>query len=445
MIGKMSRDLTRRDLLRGTAATAAGLGLARFAGANEAPNSTKPKSPNDRIQFAVIGCTGKGWSDMEDAARHGDVVAICDVDVNARAKAMAQYPRASVFADFRVMLGALEDQIDAVTVSTPDHTHAPATAMALRLGMHAFTQKPLTRTLFEARRLAQLAREHRCATQMGNQGTAGSALRRAAAAIRAGTFGKVKEVHCWTDRCGGWWPQGVARPEAKVTPKTLEWDLWIGPSPYRPFADGYHPFSWRGWWDFGSGALGDMGCHVLNLPFMALDLRDPIAVTAETSGNNQESYPSWSIVKYEFGARKGRAPVALTWYDGGKRPPQEVAPGAEFGGNGIVFVCENATLFCPSEYGGDTKLLSGEPIPETPFEESPGHFEEWVNAINGGKPARSNFPDYAGPLTETVLLGNLAVWAGGKRVEWDSRRLRTKGTNEFDALIRPTYRKGWEL
>lgn len=435
----MANDLTRRDVLRTAAVGAAGIALGLPAAA------TRPKSPNDRIRFACIGVGGKGRSDAGDCARLGEVVAICDVDAQTRAKGLAAHPRAAAFADFRQMLEALDRHIDAVTVSTPDHTHAVAAAMALQMGKHVFCQKPLTRTLGEARRLRQLAQSSRVATQMGNQGTAHDDLRRAAAAIRAGAFGAVREVHCWTDRAGGWWKQGVERPPSKVCPDHVDFDLWLGPAPKRPFAEGYHPFHWRGWWHFGSGALGDIGCHNMNLPFMALDLRDPASVIARTSGHNGESYPVWSIVEYDFPARGDRGPVKLTWYDGGKRPPQDFAPDHPYQGNGALIVCEKATLYSPNEYGTAVVLTSGEPMPDIPFERSPGHFDEWVEAIRGGRPARSNIVNYSGPLTETVLLGNLAVWAAGTRIEWDARRLAVKGQPDLDELIRPDPRRGWEL
>lgn len=435
----MAHDLTRRDVLRVGAAGAAGLALGLPGSAQ------RPKSPNDRIRFACVGVGGKGKSDAADCARFGEVVAICDIDAQTRAKGLADHPRAAAFGDFRQMLERMEGQIDAVTVSTPDHTHAVAAAMAMKMGKHVFCQKPLTRTLWEARRLADLARVKRVATQMGNQGTAHNDLRRAAAAIRAGAFGAVREVHCWTDRAGGWWKQGVERPPSKTCPPHVDFDLWLGPSPKRPYAEGYHPFHWRGWWDFGSGALGDIGCHNMNLPFMALDLRDPASVIAQTSGHNGDSYPVWSIVEYDFPARGGRGPVKLFWYDGGKRPPLDLAPNHAFQGNGSLIVCEKAVLYSPNEYGTEVVLTSGEPMPEVPFEASPGHFAEWVEAIRGGRPARSNIVGYSGPLTETVLLGNLAVWAAGTRIEWDARRLAVKGRPEFDTQIRPEFRRGWEI
>lgn len=439
----MSNDVTRRDLLRASAAAAVGLALG--APTTAAAEHRPPKSPNARIRFAIVGAGGKGWSDAEDAARHGDIVAICDVDANNRSKSMMQYPLAATFSDFRVMLDRMHGDLDAVVVSTPDHTHAPAAAMAMHYGKHVFCQKPLTRTLFEARRLAQLARSKKLATQMGNQGTAQPELRRVAACIRSGAFGPVRAVHCWTDRAGNWWRQGVPRGETRRIPAHVDWESWLGPSPYRPYAEHYHPFSWRGWWDFGSGALGDMGCHIMNLAFMALDLRDPVAVQAKTSGHNRDSFPAWSIVTYEFASRGTRPPLTLTWYDGGQRPDPALAPGVTLAENGSLFVCERATIYSPNEYGGNAQIIGDGQWPDVQVEESPGHFAEFVRAIEGGPPAKSNFPDYAGPLTETVLLGNLAIWADGPRLEWDPGAMRVKGASELDPLIRPQYREGWSL
>ncbi|KAA0224811.1 Gfo/Idh/MocA family oxidoreductase [Fimbriimonadia bacterium ATM] len=434
---------SRREFLRATAVTAIGAMVPAELLASQA--ESKPASPNSRIQFAVIGVGGKGWSNAESCGAHGEVVAVCDIDATTRGKGLAQYPNANTFVDFREMLEAMGDKIDAVTVSTPDHVHGVASAMAMKMGKHVYCEKPLTRTLWEARRLQQIAREKKVATQMGNQGTASADLRKVAALLKTQAFGPAREVHCWTDRAGGWWPQGVNRPESKRTPKHVAWNLWLGPSPDRDYADGYHPFAWRGWWDFGSGSLGDIGCHCMNLPFMGLDLRDPISVQAQTSGHNRDSYPAWSIVTYEFGARGSRPPLTLHWYDGGKKPPQELVPGAQYGGNGTIIVCEGATLYSPNEYGGGTQVVGGAPLPATTFEESPGHFAEWVRAIQGGRPARSNIVDYSGPLTETVLLGNLAVWADGAKVQWDAKRLKAKGTDEFDSLIHPTFRRGWSV
>jgi predicted dehydrogenase len=435
------RQTSRRDFLKNAALTGVGVWVGGRALAAE--------SPNERIRFASIGVGGKGDSDTADAARSGDLVAICDVDEEILNKAAAKYPMARKYTDFRKMLEEMGKEIDAVTVSTPDHTHAPAASMAMLMGKHCFCQKPLTHSIYEARRLGEIAREKKVATQMGNQGTASSGLRKSAALIKAGVLGPVKEVHVWTDR--PIWPQGGPRPEPADVPTTLHWDLWLGPAPQRPYGKGYHTFAWRGWWDFGTGALGDMACHTANMAFMALDLRNPTSVIAETSGHNKDSYPKWSTIIFEFPATGNRPAVKLVWYDGGKRPPAELMEGREPRGSGSLVVGEKGKLYSPSDYGNDRVLLGGaeagtrEAGDEVSFTESPGHFEEWVRAIRGGEPAMSNFPDYAGPLTETILLGNLAVWADGKMIEWDAKRVRATNAPEVSPIIRPEYRSGYSL
>ncbi len=435
----MSHDTTRRDLLKAGAAAGLGLMAAPSILAQERKNSS------DKIRFAIVGCGGRGGANLASAAQFREIVALCDVDMNVRTKTMLDYPRAASFSDFRAMIDSMHKHIDAVVVSTPDHTHSVAAATAMRAGKHVYCEKPMSRTVWEARKLSGLARTQRVMTQMGNQGTASSELRKAAALLKAKSWGDVKEIHCWTDRSGGWWPQGVERPPSKVTPKHVDFDLWLGPAPSRPYADGYHPFAWRGWWDFGSGSLGDIGCHCMNLPFMAFDLRDPISILAETSGHNKDSFPSWSIVHYEFGQRGNRAPVMLHWYDGGKKPSQDLIPGQEMTPNGCIIVCEKATLFSPGEYGGGGRLVGGAPMPDVEIVESPGHFAEFALAIRGGKIPLGNFPGYAGPLAEMVVLGNLAVWANGEKVMWDARKGEAKGTTAYDALLKQNSRIGWEI
>jgi predicted dehydrogenase len=432
----MSRRKNRRDFLKAGALAGVGFWVAGTAPAQES------KSPLDKIRFAAVGIGGKGEGDTADAAKSGDLVAICDVDEGRLEKAGLKYPQARRYTDFRKMLEEMDRSIDAVTVSTPDHTHAAAAALAMRLGKHCFCQKPLTHTLHEARTLAELARQKKVATQMGNQGTAGGNLRKAAALVQAGVLGTVKEVHVWTNR--PIWPQGGPRPAPAEPPATLKWDLWLGPMPERPYGKGYHPFAWRGWWAFGTGALGDMACHTLNLPFMALELRDPTAVEAQSSGHNKESYPKWSVIKYTFPARGKRPALTMTWYDGGKRPDAPLLDGKEPASSGALIIGEKGKLYSPGDYGGSFQLLGGVEEVKVEYPQSPGHFQEWVRAIKGGPAAMSNFPDYAGPLTETVLLGNLAVWAGEK-VEWDARNLRSTNVKDLDVIIRPEYRKGWTL
>jgi predicted dehydrogenase len=290
--------------------------------------------------------------------------------------------------------------------------------------------------------MAEVARENNLATEMGNQGTALAGLRRAAATVQAGALGTVSEVHVWTNRPV--WPQGGPRPKTSEVPAYVNWDLWIGPSPMRPYAKGYHPFAWRGYWDFGSGALGDMACHTSNMAFAALNLRDPISVEAESSGHNGDSFPKWSVITYEFAATDKRPGLKMVWYDGGKLPDKELLGGNVAKGSGSVIIGDKGSLFSPNDYGAEYQLLGGVEQPEVDFEESPGHFTEWVRAIRGGKPAMSNFPDYAGPLTETILLGNLAVWSG-KKVIWDAKTQQAQGTDSLDQIIRPEYRQGYSL
>lgn len=437
----MAKELTRRDVLKGSAAAVVGLAVGASALAESPTRSAS--AAKDRLRFGIIGCGGKGWSGMQDASHFGDIVALCDVDAGNRSKAMMEHPRATSFDDYREMLAAMRGKIDAVVISIPDHHHAPAAAMAMHQGLHTYCEKPLTRTIWEARQLGRIAREKRVATQMGNQSTASTNMRKVAALIRNGTFGVPKEVHVWTDR--PIWPQGGERPKPEAPPKNLDFELWLGPRPERPYGEGYHPFSWRGWWDFGTGALGDMGCHIFNTPYMALDLRDPVAVQAETSGHNRDSFPKWSIVHYEFPERNGRPAIKVHWYDGGKRPDPALVPGITIGGNGSIIVCEKATIFNADESNTNFSLVGGAAIPDIKVEESPGHMAEFARAALGGEPAVSNFPGYASGLAETVLLGNLAVWANGPRVEWDAKSMTVKGTTEFDPLIRPAYRPGWSV
>ncbi|MFH1269121.1 MAG: Gfo/Idh/MocA family oxidoreductase, partial [Planctomycetota bacterium] len=272
---------TRRRFLETTAATGVGFWVAGGLRAQESD------SPNERIGMASVGIGGKGSSDSADAGASGEMVAICDIDTQRLEAAQKRFPKAKAFTDFRKMLEEMEGSIDAVTVSTPDHCHAPAALMAMRMGKHCFCQKPMTRSIYEARLMGQVAKEKGVATEMGNQGTAENGLREAASLVKAGALGAVSEAHVWTNR--PIWPQGGGRPEPEQCPDNIKWDLWLGPAPERPYAKGYHPFAWRGWWDFGTGALGDMACHTLNMPFAACDLRDPISVQAVTSGHNKDS------------------------------------------------------------------------------------------------------------------------------------------------------------
>ena len=448
----MSKRSNRRQFLQTTALTGIGFWIAARSGAEES------KSPNERVAIAGIGLGEQGSTDTNNASKLGDIVAICDVD-EARIK-QEKFPKAKKYTDFRKMLDEMDKSIDAVTVSTPDHIHAPVALMAMRMGKHCYCQKPMTHSIYEARLMAKVAREMKVATQMGNQGTADPTLRKTVAVIQAGALGAPKEIHVWTNR--PIWPQGGARPEPADCPKTLNWDVWIGPAPMRPYAEGYHPFKWRGWWDFGTGALGDMACHTINMPYWAYDLRDPISVQAETSGHNKDSFPASSKIVYEFAATDKRPAVKLFWYDGGNLPDEqvigpiydlykkEIEKDKKFLISGCVIIGEKDTFYSPGDYAEKTPKLSGnKPLPEEQYVKSPGHYEEWIRAIKGGEPAKSNFPDYSGPLTETVLLGNLAVWVAdqgrGEKIEWDAKNLKCTNIQGLEPLIKPNYRPGYTL
>ncbi len=440
----MAAKTTRRQFVQTTAAVGIGYWVAGGVQAQES------KSPNEKVAIACVGIEGKGKSDSDDADRYGQVVAICDIDEDRLGPRSLRFPKAKPYTDFRKMLEEMGKSIDAVTVSTPDHTHAPAAVMAMRMGKHCFCQKPLTHSIEEARILGDVAREKKLITQMGNQGTAEEGTRKGAALIKAGALGTVKEVHVWTNR--PIWPQGLEAPKkGEPVPSKLHWDLFLGPAKERPYAPVYHPFKWRGWWDFGTGALGDMACHTLNLGFMGLDLRDPVSVHAETSGHNHESYPKWSIIEYMFPERNGRAPVKMTWYDGGKLPPIELLQGEKVNSSGLLLIGDKGAIYSPHDYGAQWKLLGGATEKSVEFKRSPGHFKEWTDGIKSGEQAMSNFPDYAGPLTETVLLGNLAVWAAdqeggkGKKIEWNAKELKATNAPETDSIVRKEYRKGFSV
>jgi predicted dehydrogenase len=465
----MKRRTNRRDFLKET--TLAGVGFWVAGGITLADS----KSANDKLSIACIGVGGKGDSDTQQAGNHGNIVALCDIDDNPLNKMAENFPKAKKYHDFRKMFDEMGKEIDAVTVSTPDHTHAPASIMAMKLGKHVYCQKPLTHDVYEARMMKETAAKHKVATQMGNQGTAHNGLRSAVEIIRSGVIGPVSEVHVWTNR--PIWPQApevTGRPmDTPPPPKNVHWDLFLGTAPDRPYAiyppnqkgerkPAYHPFAWRGWWDFGTGALGDMACHTANLPFMALKLGYPLSVSAESGPVNPETFPGWATIEWEFPAREDMPAVKLTWYEGhkdGKRnlPPPELLKGEKASDSGSLLVGAKGTLFSPSDYGADHSLLPRKEFEgfKAPEETLPristrehGDIDdnmkrEWVAAIKGGPPAMSNF-DYAATLTETVLLGNVAIRAG-KKLEWDGANLKVANCPEAAEYIKREYRKGWTL
>jgi predicted dehydrogenase len=441
MTGKMQR----RRFLKASAA-AAGAGYFLNLGLTE---SRAQDSPNERLNIAIIGAGGRGAGNLEGVSRE-NIVAICDVDEQRAAGALNRHPNAARYKDFRVMLDKQKD-IQAVVVSTADHTHAHASIRAMQMGKHCYTEKPLTHSVWEARQMAQVAAKNKVATQMGNQGTSSNGTRQAAEILRSGGIGEVSEVHVWTDRPGRYWRQGhTERPkERPPVPKNLDWDIWLGPAPERPYHPAYHPFAWRGWWDFGTGALGDMGCHVMNLAFMGLQLTPPTSVVAETDQPvNNESPPNGLKVTYEFPAREGRRALRMYWYEV-RRPPADLFHGENIRGGGSLFVGTKGKMYCTSDYGDSYILLPRDnfkdyrpPAPTLP--RSPGHHAEWIRACKGGPPAMSNFTDYSGPLTEIVLLGNVAIRAG-QRIVWDSAKLQATNVPAAAQYVRREYRKGWEL
>ncbi|MEO5912713.1 MAG: Gfo/Idh/MocA family oxidoreductase [Luteolibacter sp.] len=434
------------------------------------PAIVRGQNLNSRINVACIGVGGKGDSDVDDSAKcGGTIVALCDVDADTLNKKAGKYPDAKKYVDFRKMLAEMDKSIDAVTISTPDHLHGIAALTAMKMGKHVYCQKPLTQTVFEARELRRVAREMKLATQMGNQGSAGDGLRRAVEVIQSGVIGNPKELHVWSNR--PIWPQGMDRPAGESpVPGSLDWNLWLGPAQQRPFLqDTYHPFKWRGWKDFGTGALGDMACHTVNMPFRALKLGYPTLVECEMASRiYPETYPLTSRIRFEFPERDGLPPVKFWWYDGSPgaaekplRPyPDIVRSVAALGGNfpasGCLVIGEKGQVFSPDDYGSKFLIqLEGEPgfseaakheaviaIPQS-IPRSPGHNQEWFDMMKNGTPAYSNF-EIAGYLTEIILLGCIALRVGeGVKMEWDGPGMRSPNCPEAEKFVKRDERTGW--
>ncbi len=442
-------DGSRRGFLRRSA-------LAAILAAAAPPAFLQAANPGNRLNLAIIGVAGKGESDMYGAAGYDaktgtsteNVVALCDVDEIRLRKAAEKFPKAQLFRDYRKMLETVKE-IDACTVSTPDHHHAPAAIRAMRLKKHVYVQKPLTHSVYEARALLKAARETKVATLMGNQGHSSDDVRSFCELIWAGAIGPVREVHCWTDR--PLWKQGIGRPEgSKPVPANLDWDLWLGPAMYREYQEGYHPFSWRGFWDFGTGALGDMACHLMDPACWALKLGSPDSVVAYSQGATGETGPKWEIITYQFPARGALPPVKLMWHDGGKKPDRTLlglGPNEKVPDNGSLFIGDKGKITCET-YGGSPKFTPDSGVREfaTPaktLERSPGHYKEWIDACKGLRANTGSNFEYACPFTEWVLLGNLAVLSQ-TLVEWDSANLRARNV-DVSHLVKGHYRSGWEV
>lgn len=466
----MTQKTNRRDFLK----TSALAGVGFWVSSRSA--RAQSNSPNEHVGYAAIGCGGMGDGDLNSIVGRGaKLVAMCDVDEDRAGGNFNRYKNVPKYKDFRKMLEKHAKEIDAVSVSTPDHTHAVASMMAMKMGKHVYTQKPLTHDVYEARRLTEEAKKLGVVTQMGNQGTSHAGFREAVEVVWSGAIGHVKEVHVWTNRPV--WPQGtnaILRKEGvkyalhgegssahPSVPSTLDWELWIGTSPMRPYQPGYQPFNWRGWWDWGTGALGDMACHTANMAFKACKLGYPTRIEAEQSEYNPETFPMWSVIRYDFPEREGLPPLKWTWYDGGGAKPawvnkklSELAHGEGIADSGSILVGEKGTLYSPNDYGSDYRLLPKgnfegykPPSPSLPrLPNGVDHYGEWLMAIKEGKPeiCMSNF-GYAGPFTETVLLGCCALRAR-KPLDWDGPNLVFTNIDraESDQLVRREYRGEWK-
>ncbi len=449
------RALNRRQFIYTTALAASSLALGGCA--------TSRKSPNEKLDVGIIGTGGKGSADSSGLSSE-NIVALCDVDANTLAKAAKKWPKARLYRDYRVMLEK-ERKLDAVTVSISDHHHAPAAMQAIKSGINVYCQKPLAHSISEARALTLAARKYKVITQMGNQGHSGDGNRVLCEMIWSGAIGQVREAHCWTNR--PIWPQGLQRPQnSDPVPSHIDWDLWLGPAPIRPFVakwpEGqaakwpsrqavYHPFSWRGWWDFGCGALGDMGCHVMDGANWALKLGAPTSVEiVDSSPLSTDMAPSWSIIRYQFPTRGELPACSLTWYDGGKLPPRPAEMEAEhFPDSGTMLIGDKGKIICET-YGERPRLLPEssmidykKPDPTIPRVPDNSPYKDFIRACKGGPAACSNF-DVAGPFTEMVLLGNLVLRVG-KKIEWDPVKMRAKNSPEADQYIHSHYRRGWKV
>lgn len=487
----MKSRMNRRRFLQSTA-----VGVGYFFTADALSAVRAADNPNGKLRFAGIGVGGKGSSDIDHAGNLGQVVALCDIDegnLNGKAKKFAD---AKKYFDFRKMFDEMAKDIDAVTVSTPDHTHAPAAIMAMKLKKHVYCQKPLTHTVYEARQMREIAKQMGVCTQMGNQGSAANGLRRAVELVQAGIIGPVQEAHVWTNR--PIWPQApkvTSRPPEAPVPEGVHWEEFIGPAPFRPYAKyeepapkpgeekkegrrarrqrgAYHDFNWRGWWDFGTGALGDMACHTANMAFRSLKLGYPTGVVADATDVNPETYPSSAKVTLQFPSRGDMPPVTFVWYEGkrdGKKilPPEELVQKAiaidtnekrkgRLVDSGSILVGEKGILYSPDDYGAEffiSSVKEGEEINKKKPENMPsngkgdqGQKDEWVEAIKANKPelAYSNF-DFAAMLTETILLGNVAIRLNGEKLEWNGPSLKFTNNPKANEYLHYEYRKGWTL
>jgi predicted dehydrogenase len=435
----MAERLTRREMVRKTVLGGLGFWVAR-GGVLAQGNSA-----NDKLNLAIVGVAGRGRANT-DQVMEESIVALCDVDDNYLRVAAKRFPQAKTYYDFRKMLDEMDKQIDAVVVSTPDHTHAPASVMAMKMGKHCYCEKPLTHSVYESRVMAEVAARNKLITQMGTQHHATSSHHRIVELIWSGAIGPVGECHVWTggDRGGGERPT-----DTPPIPPHLKWDLWLGPAPYRPYHPDYVPYRWRFWWDFGTGETGNNGVHIMDLAFWALKLRHPTSAEAEGPPVHPETTPRWMTVHYEFPARGEMPPVKVMFYHVKDGPPvlAEVVPKDEVPEweSGVLFMGEKGRLL--ASYGKwkllpESKFADFQP-PERMIPDSIGHHKEWIVACKNGGPTTCNF-DYSGALTEAVLLGNVA-YRVGEKLQWDSVNVKAANCPRAEAYVRRRYREGWTL
>ena len=449
----MTPELSRRKFMRRSAAAGAAFTILQAG-------SARTYAANEKLNIASVGAGGQAAGDIRNLSSQ-NIVGLADVDWARASGSFKKYASAQKFKDYRKMFDKMAKEIDAVIVGTPDHHHFPASMMAIHLGKPVYCEKPLTHSIWEARQLTLAARKAGVATQMGNQAQASEETRRVQEFVMDNAIGQVREAHIWTDRpskgiYGEYWPQGIGKPkEIEKIPSTLDWDLWLGPAPERGYNSAYCPRTWRGWWDFGTGALGDIACHFFDPVFRALKLGAPDSVEATSSRANKETFPLASMITYQFPQRGKMAPCKLVWYDGGLRPPRHAAvpDGALMGTNGLLLIGDKGVLL--TDWRTGWKLFpekTGKAYGQPPkkLKRSPGHHQEFINACKGGDIAGSNF-DWAGPMTEAVLLGNVALRyelredLTRKKLLWDSENLKFSNHDAANAFLRRDYRKGWEV